>query len=84
MDIPANGKMVTGLSVDVIPGPGSKSDATKTEVQDSVEHDAEPSREVSRKRQSLSDIFTIVGGPWISLRACTEDSTINECPCFYE
>ncbi|KAJ5805519.1 Glycerophosphoinositol permease 1 [Penicillium pulvis] len=52
--------MATGYSVDVIAGPESKSDATKSEVQDSVGPlDADPSREVSKKRQSLSDIFTI-------------------------
>lgn len=66
MDIPANSKMATGYSADVTAGPESKpeskSDATKSEVQDSVGPvDADPSREVSKKRQSLSDLFTIVG-----------------------
>ena len=66
MDIPADSKMATGYSVDVTAGPESKSDATKSEVQDSVGPlDADPSREVSRKRQSLSDIFTIVS--WTEL-----------------
>lgn len=61
MDIPAS-KMATGYSVDLIAGPESKSDATKSEVQDGVGPlDADPSREVSRKHQSLSDLFTIVG-----------------------
>lgn len=59
MDIPANSKMATGYSVDVIAGPESKYNATKSEVVGPL--DADPSREVSKKRQSLSDIFTIVG-----------------------
>lgn len=42
--------------MDVVGGAQSKSLANQTEVHENND----PSREVSRKRQSLSDIFTIV------------------------
>lgn len=42
--------------MDVVGGAQSKSQANQTVVHDNND----PSREVSRKRQSLSDIFTIV------------------------
>ena len=42
-------------------------DTTKSEVNDSIGPvDADPSHEVSRKRQSLSDLFTIVSARYLN------------------
>lgn len=39
-----------------------EADASKAEVHNNVNVVDDPSREVSKKRQSLSDLFTIVSG----------------------
>lgn len=48
------------MAIESAPNIPKERDASKAEVQDSVNVVDDPSREVSKKRQSLSDLFTIV------------------------
>lgn len=48
------------MAIENAPAIPEEADASKSEVQDSVDAADDPSREVSKKRQSLSDLFTIV------------------------
>lgn len=54
--------MATASSANVIAGP----DASKVNKDSIGSVDANPSGEISRKRQSLSDLFTIVGSVYPS------------------
>jgi hypothetical protein len=48
------------MAIASAPNNPEEADAPKAEVHDNVDVVDDPSREVSKKRQSLSDLFTIV------------------------
>jgi hypothetical protein len=48
------------MAIESAPTILEEADASKAEVHDNVDLGDDPSREVSKKRQSLSDLFTIV------------------------
>lgn len=48
------------MAIESAPNIPEEANASKAEVHDSVDVVDDPSREVSKKRQSLSDLFTIV------------------------
>lgn len=50
--------------------------ASKAEVHDNVDLVDDPSRQVSKKRQSLSDLFTIVSEPFFTLSNKTPEKSI--------
>jgi hypothetical protein len=50
------------MAIENAPAIPEEADASKADVHDTVDDD--PSREVSKKRQSLSDLFTIVSDCW--------------------
>lgn len=54
------------MAIENAPAIPPEADAPKAEVHDTVDHN--PSREVSKKRQSLSDLFTIVSDRWLLYR----------------
>ena len=56
------------MAIKSAPHNPEEADAFKAEVHDNVDVVEDPSREVSKKRQSLSDLFTIVSdsSPWSS------------------
>jgi hypothetical protein len=69
-------------SAPTIPGDAA---AFKAEVHDNVDLVDDPSREVSKKRQSLSDLFTIVSEPLFTLSKMShkEPLLINGLPRYY-